>query len=228
MKVSLLIILAMIGLAACSSSPKKINPDSRHVRYFHPTNSVAYSISPPVGSWSFFEPKYEGTNRIFFHKSDMRMVRVEVSFDISELLVKFNDADAIEASKNFYRTGKFREVVSKNPPTLITIGKQGVRCADNGSVWQQHYGPSRDPNVSGKWAGQGNTRFTYQVICPLHMDGRHFWFVMDKSYVVPDAVTVDGYEVDIKAINDEIDRQFEPVWKSILFNPALSQTPLPL
>lgn len=227
MKFYALLAVAAVGLCACSSSHPKIDPDRRHVRYFYPTEMVAYTVNPPIGSWTYFEPKYEGTNRIFFQKKYETVVKVEVSFDLSELFVKFNDADAIEANKHFFRTGKFSEDATQDTVVTIAIGPQGVLCAKNMSARQQHYGPSTDPNISGKWAGQGNARFSYQIICPFHMDGRHFWFVMDKSYVVADAATTNGHEVDLKAINSEIDRQFEPVWKSIVFNRALSQTVLP-
>jgi hypothetical protein len=51
--------------------------------------------------------------------------------------------------------------------------------------------------------------------------------VLDKTFIFADAITMDGQDIDVNAINAEIDRQFEPVWKSILFNPALSQAALP-
>lgn len=221
------LILTTVMLASCSASLPVVKQGKVHLRYFPYTKMVAYSVSPPVGPWRYVEPKYDAVGDISFIGQVNSYVFVDAKFQLNELLVKFNDGDAIEANKHFFKTGKFSEFVSKDPAVTITVGSQGVRCVNNGLAWQQHYGPSTDPKISGKWAGKGNTRFNYQVICPFHMEGRHFWLVMEKSYVVPDAATTNGHEVDIKAINDEIDRQFEPVWKSIVFNPALSQTVLP-
>lgn len=227
MKLYVLIFAIALSISACSSSRPKTDPNRHHVRYFYPTKMVAYKVSPPIGSWTYYEPKYEGTNLLFFQKNEGYPVFVDVSFGLSELLVKFNDTDAINANNIFFRTGKFSETSEKNTADTIKVGSQGVRCVKNGSGSQQHFGPSRDTKISGKWAGQGNTRFSYQIMCPFHMDGRHFWFVMDKAIVVADKATIDGHKVDVKAINDEIDRQFESVWENIVFSPALSQALLP-
>lgn len=224
----LILFAASLSMAACSSSLPEVKPGKIHKRYFPYTNNIfAYSLTPPIGPWRYIEPKYEAIGDISFIGQAGPHVFVDVSFGMSELLVKFNDADVIEANKKFFKTGKLSDTPTKDPVVTITVGAQGVRCVNSGFAWQQHFGPDRDPKISGKWAGQGNTRISYQIMCPFHMDGRHYWFVMDKSYVVPDALTADGQEVDVKAMNDEVDRQFENVWKSIVFNPALSQAPLP-
>jgi hypothetical protein len=215
-------------LAACSSQFPLVKPGKIHQRYFPNTEKVlVYSIAPPSGPWRYIEPKYHATGNIAFIGRVGPYVSADVGFKLIELLIKFDDGDVIEQNKVFFRTGKFIGMDAKPPATLITIGSQGIRCIKNSSPWQQHFGPSRDPEVSGKWAGQGSTRISYQIWCPFHMNGRHFELVMDKSFIVADAITMEGQDIDVKAINAEIDRQFEPVWKSIVFNPALSQAALP-
>lgn len=215
-------------LAACSSQFPLVKPGKIHQRYFpNSKKMLVYSIAPPSGPWRYIEPKYEATGDIAFIGQVGPYVSADIGFKLIELLIKFNDVDEIEQNKVFFKTGRFIGMDAKPPATLIMVGSQGIRCINNNSSSQQHYGPSRDPEVSGKWAGQGSTRISYQIWCPFHMNGRYFKLVMDKSFVIADAITMDGQDIDIKAIHAEIDRQFEPVWKSILFNPALSQAALP-
>lgn len=227
MRVILLVAIAMM-LTACSSTLPKVDHGKRYIRYFSPTGEVAYSLYPPVGSWVYIAGKYNGadTGLIAFLAQINPYASVDVTFRMYQLRLEFNDANSIESNKYFFITRKFNEIAVPDSVKTVSIGSQGHQCVKNLKSSERHYGPSRDPVKSGKWAGAGNTHYSYQTHCPFHMNGRHFTFWMDKSIIVADAAEAAGYSVDVSALNDEIDRRFESVWESILFNPSLSQAPL--
>lgn len=224
----MLLLAAFMLLTACSSTPPRVDHGKRYVRYFS-TTEMAYSLYPPAGSWVYIAGKYknENTSDITFLTKINSYVSVEVTFALLELSHKFNDAKTIERNKFFFKNAKFMENTTPDMVKTVSIGSQGGQCAKNSEPDRRHYGPSRDPAKSGKWAGGGNTRHSYQTHCPFHMNGQHFRLWMDKTIIVADAAEAAGYSVDIHALNDEIDRRFESVWQSILFNPKLSQAPLP-
>lgn len=229
MKRTLVALMAGL-LAACSSTFPKVDPGKRYVRYFHPTEEMAYSLQAPAGPWVYSAGKYShrgGTNMIAFLANAGPYVGIEVAFRMRELLPKFDDnARAIVRNQYFFKNGRFSK--DSRADDTIVVGTQGIRCAKSRSADIRHYGPSRDPAISGKWAGGGNTRYSYHTSCPFHRDGRHFTLWVDMSYTVMDAAEPAGVTVDVPALHEKIDRLFERTWQSILFNPALSQTPLPV
>lgn len=226
MKIMLFAAITML-LTACSSTLPKIDHGKRYVRYFSPTKEVAYSLYPPIGSWTYIAGRYENTDDIAFLSKVNPHVGIDVTFRMYQLRLEFNDAESMERHKHFFKHHTFSDNVNTERARTVPVGTQGHHCVKNLKSGERHYGPSRDPAISGKWAGAGSTHYSYQTHCPFHMNGQHFKLWMDKTIIVADAAEAAGFSVDISAINDEIDRRFEPVWQSIWFNPKLSQAPLP-
>lgn len=228
MKALLSLVMTFI-LTACSSTLPKVDHGKRYMRYFSPTEEVAYSLYPPVGSWGYLASKYKGENTgsLAFLTQVNPYVSIEVTFMLQEFRLEFNDAASMESNIYFFKNRKLNEVAGPDRVRTISVGSQGYQCVKNMGSSHRHYGPSRDPAQSGKWAGGGNSRYSYQTHCPFHMNEQHFRLWMDKTIIVADAAEAAGFSVDISAINDEIDRRFEPVWQSIWFNPKLSQAPFP-
>lgn len=226
---TLFLTAVAILLISCSSTLPKVDHEKRYVRYFSPTEEMAYSVYPPIGSWDYIAGKYknENTGDIAFVAKVNPYVSVNVALRMYELRLEFNDAESMERNKYFFNNHMFSNKLDLERVKTVSVGTQGHRCVKNLRSGERHYGPSRNPAVSGKWAGAGTTHYSYQTHCPFHMDGQHYEFWMDKTIMVADAAEAAGYAVDIAALNDEIDRRFEPVWQSIWFNPRLSQAPFP-
>lgn len=226
MKGTLVVLMAVL-LVACSSTFPKVDPSKRYVRYFDDTKDMAYSLFAPEGPWVYIAGKYkrDNTSKITFLSNAGPYVGIEVSFRMSELFLKFNDDGLIEQNKFFFKHGTRSN--NDSIDEAFAVGSQGFYCAKGPIFSRQHYGPSRDPAISGKWAGGGNTKYNRQIQCPFHRDGRHFLIVVDMTYTVLDAAEPAGVSVDIQALHARTERQFERVWQSLHFNPALSQAPLP-
>lgn len=220
-------IALVLLVSACGPSPTKIDPHKRYVRYFHPTKEVAYTLSPPIGNWTYYAPKYERTGAIFFDGSLQAYVGVEVSFDIYERLLKFNDGEVIERDKNFFRTGMLRDNASPEHVKTEQLGMQGHRCVRNLTDEGQHEGPTLDPKISGQWAGKGHTRYIFQTTCPFHIGDKFYDLIMQKHYIVPDMAEAQGVSIDVQEIDDEIERRLKPVWASLIVSPRFSQEPMP-
>lgn len=228
MSYRLICIVLVLALTACGSSRQRIDPNKRYVRYFHPSKETAYTLSPPIGNWTYYAPRYERTGAIFFDGQLNPYVGVEVSFDLYERFLKFNDGPVMDRNKQFFRTGMFRE--NANPMHVKTeqLGTQGHRCVRNLTDFDGvHAGPSRDPAISGKWAGKGNTRYVFQTTCPFHIGERYIDLVMQKTYFIADTSDADLVKIDPVAIDAEIERRIKPVWESLIVSPKLSQEPMP-
>lgn len=213
-------------LAACSSSPKKIDPSKRYVRYFHPTKEVAYTLSPPVGNWIYHEPKYERTGFIVFRGSLSPYAGIEVSFDIDDLVESKSNAPFIDAHKYFFRTKRYKINAYPEVETVF-LGGQGHKCIMSKRAVGQHEGPDKDPAISGQWAGKGHTRYVYQTTCPFHIGERYIDLIMQKTYRVFDTAEANSVKVDLHEIDDEIERRLKPVWDSLIVSDKLSQAPMP-
>jgi hypothetical protein len=182
---------------ACSSSPKRVDPSKRYVRYFHPSKEVAYTLSPPTGNWTYYEPKYERTGAIFFDGQLNPYASVEISFDLYESFLKFNDGPVMEMDKHFFKTGKFRETSDPLYVKTEQLGGQGHHCVRNlVSLGAIHEGPSRDPAISGQWAGKGHTRYVFQTTCPFHIGDRHIDLIMQKTYRIMDTADAHLLKLD--------------------------------
>lgn len=223
MKPVFLLMLVAGFLQGCSllySDYSKVDPKKRIVRYIDDSgkNEMAYSVKGPNGDWMYRAPKYEARDAVFFYRSGNIGLAADVSFRIDKDI-----GLAAEMSQYFFLHGKFSE---KSRQEAVTVGTQGIRCIKNDGGHKIRFGPSRDPSVSGKWAGQGVTHYVSQAFCPFHFKGEIYTLVMSKNFFMKD-VDADGVDVDqaVRELNKNVDESFESFWDSILFNPEISQAP---